>query len=145
MISRSYWLSLPIETRQRLAIALEVPRTGSCEVFGSQILSDGYTDKDLSHINLETLKDFMREPDNDNFYQMLDVLIDRLTNPITVENPVVEEKEKPSLEEDIELLKKQVAELNPTNKVLYNTVMPEQVIKTIPKIKAGRPKGSKNK
>jgi regulator of replication initiation timing len=150
MINRQYWLSLPKEIRQRLVVSLDIPRTGSTEVFGQTIITDGYTDKDLSTVTLDKLQEFMMDK-SDNFDKLLETLIQRLQTPIVIPEkkeeiltPIVDFlKENEELKIENAILKKENEELKNPNKYLYNGATTKEVIAaTTPKIivkKPGRP------
>jgi hypothetical protein len=144
MMGKNYWMSLPLLTRQRLAVTLEIPRTGSTEVFGRTVITDGYTDKDLATVTLAKLQEFMVSK-SDNFFELLDILIKRQETPmpIVVKKEVIQEEVKSDIEKENEDLKKEIDDLKNPNKFLYNGATKEEVIAaTTPKViirKPGRP------
>lgn len=52
------WLSLPWETRAKLIETFKIPRSGGTHVIGGTVKTDGYTEEDLSVMNVESLQAF---------------------------------------------------------------------------------------
>lgn len=51
------WLGLPVITRQKIAEDWEMNMSGNIEVVDNNVISDGYTDKDLMVITEEGLRE----------------------------------------------------------------------------------------
>jgi hypothetical protein len=81
MISQSYWLGLPKETRQKLANLFNIPRSTFTHVEGNVVVSDGYTLRDLALISKESLQEYTGET-HDDFYKLLEATIEKLTAPL---------------------------------------------------------------
>lgn len=89
MINKLEWLKVARETRQKIAVMLEIPRTGQTHVEGNRVTQDGHTDKDLAHLTLEKLQAFMGST-SENFYELFHKLV------ANVEIPPVEVKMPPA-------------------------------------------------
>jgi hypothetical protein len=139
MLSKSYWLGLKSTTRQSLKILLDIPKTGGSEVYGNTVVSDGFTDSDLATVTLPKLQEFMQSDDTD-FYGLLGTLISRIEAPI--ELPPQAPVSPQGVEERLSEVEHQVADLNPSNKVLY-AIPQTQQLPVIKKKAWGRPKGAK--
>jgi hypothetical protein len=44
------WMKLPADVRHKLVLKYELVRTGFTDVRGNQVISDGFTDKDLEKV-----------------------------------------------------------------------------------------------
>lgn len=67
LLSRSIWLGLKSETRADIARIFNIPKSSGVEVSGNQVISDGYTDKDLAMVRVEELQKFLQSEETD-FY-----------------------------------------------------------------------------
>lgn len=81
MLSQSYWLQLSSETRQKVAHALNIKRSGGTVVEGNRVVSDGYTPDDLFAIKVEQLQEFTGSNDTD-FYKLFDLAVKMIENPL---------------------------------------------------------------
>lgn len=99
MLSKLIWLSLSRETRQKIAILLEIPKTGGVEVVDGKVISDGYTDRDLQSITTGKLQEFMGSTEPD-FYKLFNQLVINIELPmVELKAPeIIEEKVKPTPE-----------------------------------------------
>jgi hypothetical protein len=110
MLSQHIWLQLSLTTRQRIASFLGITRSGTTQVEynGTQgrIVSDGFTQMDLSKITTELLKQELGEEtlvalnvNTDNFYDMFNELVRRVELPIVeFPQPVAEKPLEPIVE-----------------------------------------------
>ena len=73
------WLSLPIETRLKLKEAFSIKRSGGTHVAGGVVQTDGYTPKDLSVLNITTLKEYTGL-ESDNFVELFKATLIKLEN-----------------------------------------------------------------
>jgi len=94
MLSQSYWLQLSQETRQKVAQALNINRSGGSIVEGNRVVSDGYTPDDLYEVKIEKLQQFTGS-DSTDFYKLFDLAVKM------IENPIIEVKGKVDLKEAI--------------------------------------------
>lgn len=117
----SKWLSVPIETRVKIAKQFNIPKTGATWVENNVIKSDGYEIKDIEEkLNVDALQKFLVTDETD-MAKLFDMLISCIENPIPpLPNPVI-----------------------PPEFI----IVPREEIKEVKEIKKhyGRPKGSKNK
>lgn len=82
MIPTMYWLGLSHETRKKIAILLEIPRSGHTEVVDNRVVSDGYTPIDLAVVTLEKLQIFMQNKKEDNFMKLFEQLVKNVELPL---------------------------------------------------------------
>lgn len=77
------WMSLPVETRQKLVALFVIEKTGESVVhvgamtggnISGEHKSDGYTPKDLAIISLEKMQEITGSK-NDNFYELFGQLV----------------------------------------------------------------------
>lgn len=125
MLSQSYWLQLPPETRQKVAHALNIRRSGGTVVEGNRVVSDGYTPDDLYEVKVEKLQQFTGS-DSTDFYKLFDLAVKM------IENPMIEVKGQVDLNEVVKpgevlqipniTIKKElsISELLPADKILVN-------------------------
>lgn len=85
MLNQQIWLSLNPETRKKLAVYLEIPKSSGCEIVNangvSKVVSDGHTYEDLSSVTLEKLQNYLAMPKEDDFYKLFGILVKRLEEP----------------------------------------------------------------
>lgn len=76
------WISLPIQIRVRLVEIFDIPRSGNTEVENNQVVTDGYTHKDLAKITEEKMQGFLLDTTEGDyfklFHRVLDVLHEQL-------------------------------------------------------------------
>lgn len=73
------WLSIPRETREKIATIFKVERSSHSEVHGGTVISDGRTSKDLSVINIEALQNYTESKET-NFLNLLEKTINKIAN-----------------------------------------------------------------
>lgn len=106
LLSQSVWLSLPLETRAKLAKLFELPEKGSVQTMygpnGPEVITDGYGYNHLKLISLEKMQ-AMLSSDSMNFYDLfravvanLDDLLDpkTLVEEITITKTIIEAPKK---------------------------------------------------
>lgn len=99
MLSQTYWLTLSHDTRRKIAILLDIPRSGGTEVSDNRVISDGHTQLDLSIVTLDYLQNFMQSKEED-FYKLFKQLVERVEAPAEPIGEVpAETPEAPSEEE----------------------------------------------
>ena len=86
MLAQKIWLELKPETRKKLAVYLEIPRSGHTEVVNDMmgngvVVSDGYTYDDLSTVTLEKLQGLFNEPEEKDFYKLFNKLVTNFEKP----------------------------------------------------------------
>lgn len=86
LLSQSFWLALPIETRTKLALLFDMPEKGNVEVSygpeGPKVISDGYGYEHLKLITIERMNEILGTEYSD-FYATFGVLIDNLDAVMT--------------------------------------------------------------
>jgi hypothetical protein len=55
----SHWLQIPSEARQKLAIVFGLGKSGFANVVNNVVVSDGYSDKDLTDITIDKLQNYI--------------------------------------------------------------------------------------
>lgn len=78
-LSTHDWLQLPWETRLKLVEVFKITRSAGTHVIGGVVKTDGYTEKDLSILNIETLKTFTGL-ETDNYQELFNATLIKL-NP----------------------------------------------------------------
>jgi hypothetical protein len=138
MLSQQYWLSLSRETRERIAILLEIPKSTGVTVQGGVVISDGYTYQDLATVTLEKLQLFMNEAEPD-FYKLFGKLVHNVELPpidLKPQEELLEEEVVELTEEEkktkLEALQAEVDGLKKESRTLYprtqkTKVMPSAV------------------
>lgn len=83
LLSQSVWLSLPLETRAKLANLFSFSEKGSVQTMygpnGPVVISDGYNYDHLKLITLEKLQKRMGSQ-SDNFYDLFNHLVEVIDN-----------------------------------------------------------------
>jgi len=78
LLSGSVWLSLPKPTRAKIAELFGMEKSGGVEVrngaTGPQVISDGYTYRDLSTITVEKMQTILSSED-ENFYSLFKKIV----------------------------------------------------------------------
>lgn len=106
LLSPQVWLTLPKETRQKIADLFSITKSGSVYVVngpnGSEVQSDGYSYSDLSVITVERMQELTGST-SDNFYALFKKIV-LLVNEETLDEmiEVVEEAILENLEKDME-------------------------------------------
>lgn len=87
LLSQSVWLSLPLETRAKLAKLFDFPEKGSVQTMygpnGPVVISDGYNYGHLKLISLDKMQEMLGSK-SENFYEVFNATvaaIDDLLNP----------------------------------------------------------------
>jgi len=65
MINVKQWMDLPLEVRAKIIKDFNLERTGKAGIAGNKIVSDGYTQNDISKINLLNLQKVLDSADED--------------------------------------------------------------------------------
>lgn len=76
MLSISYWLDLPQETRSNIAKAMGISKSGGAVVENGRVMCDGFTQDDLDKITLGKLQTYLGSTDM-NFYDLFERAIDK--------------------------------------------------------------------
>lgn len=114
---------------------LEIPRSGGTQVVDGTIISDGYTDGDLSQIDLQRMQSFMHSESTD-FYGLFSELVER------VEKPPVEIKNLSTVElDEVEAPIKTIG----YSQVVSDEVQPESTTTTAHAYDETKPKIKRNK
>lgn len=79
-LSYQKWIGLPEITRVRIAGLFQIPRTGEREVFGNQVVKDGYSVASLGSITTEGMQQILGSKSN-NFYELFDSLCEFVNRP----------------------------------------------------------------
>lgn len=102
LLSPQVWLSLPKETRAKIADLFGMKKSGGVEVFngpnGPEVRSDGYSYSDLAAITVERMQQITGST-SDNFYALFKkivMLVDE--ESVSVHDAVIEEIEEAILE-----------------------------------------------
>lgn len=94
LLSGSVWLSLPKDTREKIATLFEMKKSGGVEVFngpnGPEVRSDGYTYQDLSVITIESMRKITGS-DSDNFYHLFKNIVAIVNDEALIEEEIKEE------------------------------------------------------
>lgn len=80
MINRTKWLQISLETRSKLAELFGMSRSGFNHILDNEVISDGYSDKDLAMLSLEKLQQYLGSEEED-YYKLLDLVIKQIENP----------------------------------------------------------------
>lgn len=59
-VSTFHWLQADTETRSQISKLLDLPRTGGGKVYGTRLISDGYTNEDLAGITVERINSLLQ-------------------------------------------------------------------------------------
>lgn len=100
LLSGSVWLSLPQDTRAKVAELFGITKSGSVYVVngatGPVVQSDGYTYDDLSVITVARMQEMLNSK-SDNFYALFKSIV-KLVNEETALDAVIEVVEEAILE-----------------------------------------------
>jgi len=91
-LARAVWLSLKTETRAEIARIFGIKRSGTTEVINDIVITDGFTDKDLSGITLPKLQVFLNSTESD-FYKLFKeavVMVENMLRDGLVHFPITE-------------------------------------------------------
>ena len=81
ILSYTIWMSLPADTRHKLSMLFNIPKSGSTTVeyrsTGNVVTSDGYTPDDLRAITVAKLQKFLRTDETD-FYALVETAIENI-------------------------------------------------------------------
>lgn len=107
LLSGSVWLSLPQETRAKIAELFDIKKSGNVYVVnganGAEVQSDGYTYKDLSVITLERMQEITGSK-SENFYHLFKNIVAIVQDEVPLEELIetVEEVILDNLEQEME-------------------------------------------
>lgn len=66
MFLYSHWLKLPINTRIAIAIAFNIQKKGSTEVFNNEVIRDGYPIGDIEQaLNIDAIQKYLGSDETD--------------------------------------------------------------------------------
>jgi hypothetical protein len=91
-INKFQWMRLPRETRSKLSEMFGLERTGVSEIRDDEVISDGYSDDDLSNITKEKLIGITKLSDEFSFQSMWELLIAHI-NPVEIPETIESEGE----------------------------------------------------
>lgn len=75
-------MKLPHNLKEKLAKTFGIPKSGYTHVSDGQVVTDGYTEQDLSVLTLEKLQEFVCEKlPEDTFESVFNKVIERLEKP----------------------------------------------------------------
>ncbi len=79
------WMRLSQETRDafKAQFGLTKSQGATTQMFGTrmEVVSDGYTDRDLAAITVEKMQAFLKEKKETDFWKLMDATIDKIENP----------------------------------------------------------------
>lgn len=79
------WMRLQDATKAKLVKLFNLRKSNgvTTQMFGTrvEVISDGYTDADLSAITVEKMQAFLKEKKENDFWKLMDATIDKLENP----------------------------------------------------------------
>jgi hypothetical protein len=81
------WLTLPMEVRDKFAQIFNIPRSSGTIVEGNVVKSDGYSQQDLTAINVETLKNYLKENEINDFEVLFKMALDKISSEIKPSEP----------------------------------------------------------
>lgn len=92
LLSAQVWLSLPKDTRAKIANLFDITKSGSVYVVngptGPQVQSDGYSYQDLSVITVERMQQITGS-ESDNFYHLFKNIVAIVNEEAPIEEEVV--------------------------------------------------------
>lgn len=94
------WVRLPATVRFRLADEFGIKKSEGVNVVNGEVVSDGYTAKDLAVMDIEALQRFTGEK-NEDFVLLLNETIKKLENKYS-NNHVIEHKPAETPVEEVE-------------------------------------------
>lgn len=105
LLSPQVWLSLPKETRAKIADLFGMKKSGGVEVFngpnGPEVRSDGYSYSDLAAITVERMQQITGST-SDNFYALFKKIVllvdEESVSVVSVHDAAIEEIEEAILE-----------------------------------------------
>ncbi len=59
-ITTFHWLQVETKERAKVAEILDLKRSGGGKVYGTKLISDGYTNEDLSGITVEKINNLLK-------------------------------------------------------------------------------------
>ena len=88
MLNYHYWINLKADVREKVAQALNMPKSGGVEIVNNQLVSDGHTAKDLyATITVENLQKHTGLKSKD-IYELFEEFVKQIENPKKVEKEV---------------------------------------------------------
>jgi hypothetical protein len=91
-ITTSQWMQLPKEIKDLLIKQFNLKRSGFTDVRDMQVVSDGFTNDDLSALTIERLKDYTGLKVG-SYYEILSAAIVKLQQPLVEVNKTNEQNE----------------------------------------------------
>lgn len=95
-LSYSIWLSLPMDTRWKIANLFDIKPRGVKETImlhsGGQVISDGFVHADLAIITKEKMKE-ITGVESDDFYTQFQALVDKVEGKTNNTNDVQQEEQ----------------------------------------------------
>lgn len=82
------FVKIPTDIKLKIIEIFKVPKSGYVHVVDGNIITDGYTEQDLSVLNVSTLKAHLKSKEDDIF-KLLNTLIESIKNPAPVKSEVV--------------------------------------------------------
>ena len=85
-LSTSVWLSIPQETRWKIANIFGISRSSHFEVQDNRVISDGYTPSNLEGITVDAMQAFTNSKEDD-FYKLFTKVIEKVEKNELKEEP----------------------------------------------------------
>lgn len=97
ILSMYTWLELPIETREKLRVAFDIPKSSCVEVIDNHVVCDGTLVKDLMVLTVERMQNYLNRgsaviTDETDFIKLFDMVLERLNQTIKPEESVKPEE-----------------------------------------------------
>lgn len=91
MLSKLEWLKIPMNIRFLMVEEFKIPKSGFTHVEDGQVLTDGYSEKDLQTLTLEKLQSYLNNQETD-YYKLLNLLTKKLEQRLNTQQEVYTEE-----------------------------------------------------
>lgn len=119
----AHWLPLSTELRAYLAKVFDIKKTSFSEIVNNNVISDGFTPKDLSGITIEKMQVYVNDPKEKDFYRLWEICISKAKSELNPPKDIV----VPSVENSVETVEKPkktgLEPIDPKKADLANTLM----------------------
>ncbi len=85
-INTVQWVNLDSRIRVKLVEIFDIPRSGHTEVEDNKIITDGFTNTDLTAITIEKMQGYLLDTTEEDYFKLFNSVLDVIKNQLSEED-----------------------------------------------------------
>ena len=77
-LTQDDWLTLSQPVKTKLIEVFKIPKSHNSIIHDNKVMTDGYSTKDLEAVTLEAMQEYNGEPNNQDFFDLLNKTITKV-------------------------------------------------------------------